>query len=563
MDCFKIITVSGKYKLLFEDHSYRYSHLNGNNGSRWTCNIKNCTAYVNINKQKDKITGGEYVHNHLADYGKQSTASPKEKDSTKNSPLSSRKSQSTTGTPAESNTPKLADIQVSLPPAAVHGGQDKTLDISTSLSPQSVRDTSILEQRNAAISTIMVKEQEREQLEAELAECRSLITSLQESLRTMEAAWEADRTELELLKKRSPSLVISSDKAKPSNSAKIKLTIVGDSHVHNLESVLSKIFSAKFNVKSYAKSGSSIQDVLSVSIREHNSEDYVIVFAGTNDVCKKSWATIEASLNQIIEKFCACKLIFIIVPPRRNAVVFNNHINALNVKICAFLDKKNVAYVNPSLVLRNNHYNRDGLHFNKEGKRSLCIMLREHIVEKKLFKLSNKPVGHNRSESGPRINKHNIPLSKINMHAKVSNRRASNYKSDTHSNPNNINIQAQRSSARPRYTHDSHDQYQNRRGPKVRHSKGKKTQYNTRVVRNSRFPDFYPFGSSCCTGTCHNQYYDSVPPYPHYGYSDGYGHNNGYGHSDGYGHNVGYGQYDYDYDYFLQDSDPYFLNTRR
>ncbi|KAI5742475.1 hypothetical protein M8J77_007630 [Diaphorina citri] len=161
---------------------------------------------------------------------------------------------------------------------------------------------SLREERDAAITTIMTKEQEKEQLEAEiialkaeLSESETVIQNLRKSRSTMEASWAADKMELETLRKRiNTPVVISSSSGSSSSSiqntssdAKIKLTVIGDSHVHNLESVLVKVFPATYDIKCYAKSGSGIQDVCSVAVREHGSQDLVIVFAGTNYTCNK------------------------------------------------------------------------------------------------------------------------------------------------------------------------------------------------------------------------------------------------------------------------------------
>ncbi|XP_026678908.1 probable ATP-dependent RNA helicase DHX35 [Diaphorina citri] len=68
---------------------------------------------------------------------------------------------------------------------------------------------SLREERDAAITTIMTKEQEKEQLEAEiialkaeLSESETVIQNLRKSRSTMEASWAADKMELETLRKR-------------------------------------------------------------------------------------------------------------------------------------------------------------------------------------------------------------------------------------------------------------------------------------------------------------------------------------------------------------------------
>uniref|UniRef100_A0A8D9EYD5 FLYWCH-type domain-containing protein n=2 Tax=Cacopsylla melanoneura TaxID=428564 RepID=A0A8D9EYD5_9HEMI len=550
MDNFKVEQVNGRYKLLFEDYSFRYSNLIGNTGYRWNCELKTCPAHVHTNRDKSLITGGDYLHNHE----KETTTSPKSPRST---PLTSRRDKSVGSKIIVTSTPK--------PPTT--GTQSTVAEKSSFLDQHSSdpdKRTSLLEERNAAITTIMNKEQENEQLQvqitalkAELSEAETLITNLRQSLKSTEDAWAADKKELAKLRKPDniPTVAISSSSNSSSNNGsqdstfssnpKTKLTIIGDSHVHNLLPVLCKLFPPSFDIKCHAKSGSGTGDVSSVTVREHGAQDWVFVFAGTNDICKKSWSNIEASLAEIIIKFSGSKLVFILVPPRRKSTEFNGHIHALNVKISTFLDKKNVMYVNPALVLNNNNYNRDGLHLNRVGKRTLCQMLKSHVLENKLFKTLTKP-SHTSSESVP---PQPITSNKTNNH-KQNN---SNHKqSNMHDNKHKKNTQTQhtyshRAGPTNRYPHtQSGDNYQShvRRGNSGRSNK---KQYNSRIFESRSYPHpgipgYHP--SACCSCAHSNHSYYNYPyQYPPPTHYDDYG---------------PYESYDHYYD-----SNPHFLNLRR
>lgn len=363
MDAFRIITVGGKYKLEFDGHTYGYSNPIGNIGCRWSCILKTCSAHVNTNKSKNKITGGDYMHTHDKDLSKQTKE--------KSSPLTLNKTPVMSGKGNSSTTPKQAEL-----------GQT-SYTTPTLETPAIINPKSLLVERNAAIDTIVTKQREKEELEAELAECKLLISNLQDSLKTMEAAWTIDKAELAKLQKQIAPLVLSS-------SRDVKLTLIGDSHVHNLEPLLHTVFPSTYNIKCYPKSGAGVEDICNLSVREHSAQDIVMLFVGTNDVCKTSWLGIKTSFKKLIDKFKSSRLIVILIPPRRNTTEFNYHIQSLNVKISNFLNEEGVSFINPAIILKNKHYGRDNLHLNKVGKDALCNMIKSYIVDGKLYNILTK-----------------------------------------------------------------------------------------------------------------------------------------------------------------------------
>ncbi|KAI5728791.1 hypothetical protein M8J77_021191 [Diaphorina citri] len=263
MDSFTLKNVNGKIRLTFDGHVYGYSNPIGNTGCRWSCPVKTCPAHLNTNKAKDRIIGGDF--NHTC-----------EKNSPKSSPSTPRSEQEKANTNKTANMTPATDVtpKVSQPSTSIRGSSETPAIVlptqtqpdgssgsgSSSSTPQSQnssqnsdpneKQNDLLNQRNAAIDTIVSKEIRNDELRAELEEARSLITSLQNTIQTLEAAWEVDRNELNNLRKQIASTP---------NNQRVKLTIVGDSHVHNLEPILRKLFPSKYDVKCYAKSGSGVE----------------------------------------------------------------------------------------------------------------------------------------------------------------------------------------------------------------------------------------------------------------------------------------------------------------
>ncbi|KAI5723716.1 hypothetical protein M8J76_009937 [Diaphorina citri] len=120
MDSFKVSTVGGKLKLVFDGHTYGYSNPIGNSGCHWTCVLKPCSAHVNTNKTKTKIIGGDYVHTHDKDPSKRNSTTRE-----KNSPSTVKTKPSTdmSGQPGPA-TPKGP------PPAAPAPNPAPSTDIS-------------------------------------------------------------------------------------------------------------------------------------------------------------------------------------------------------------------------------------------------------------------------------------------------------------------------------------------------------------------------------------------------------------------------------------------------
>ncbi|KAI5756571.1 hypothetical protein M8J77_025980 [Diaphorina citri] len=538
MDSFKVSTVGGKLKLVFDGHTYGYSNPIGNSGCHWTCVLKPCSAHVNTNKTKTKIIGGDYVHTHDKDPSKRNSTTRE-----KNSPSTVKTKPSTDmsgqpgpatpkGPPPAAPAPNAApstDISGQSRPATPSGPPAPDPALTT---PGDTATNSLLIQRDAAIDTIVTKEREKEELEAELADCKVLISNLQDSIRTIEAAWDADKAELENLRKQvSASRQLSCSSS--SGSSRKKLSIVGDSHVHNLEPVLRKVFPPSYDIKCYPRSGASVEDICTLSVRQHGPEDIVILFVGTNDVCKKSWSSLEASFVKLIEKFKGCKLVVILVPPRRNSDEFNNHIHSLNVKISNLIKNKGVSYVNPASVLRNKHYSRDNLHLNKLGKTSICQMLKSNVINGTQFadltKPNNSHTGSNRANlSKVTSNKKTRATHETNTRAKGSTRHQNSTGNTGSANGQTPRSRYSRYSPNSQYTRD---EMQGRDGARWRKGKGKgkgtqhvgrnkDSRVNTRVFYNNTyrgpayyppppppFPDHYDYG---------------FPPFPPHPYDYGY-----------------------------------------
>lgn len=443
-----LITLNGKTRLIFDSFTFGYSNPIGNTGCRWTCVTKSCTAFVNTTKAKDKIIGGDFVHTHAKELSKLNRK-PTPINTPENSPLTSRDTYWSTAT---------------LKPGSMTGA-----------------DTTVIQNGASTPSHADIAAQ-KEQLVAELAESKAMITRLQTSLSTMEAAWEVDKTELESLRKQINSSRLSSDSSTSRNTdsvscTRVKLSIVGDSHVHNLESILSNVL-PNYDIKCYPRSGSGVDDICDRPLREHGAQDIVVLFTGTKDVCKKSWSSIETSLSKIIDKFATCRLIVMLIPPRRNAGEFNHHIYSLNVKISNLLKTKGVAILNPGLVLKSSHYSKDNLHLSKLGKGSIAQMIKSSILDGKLFSTLSKP-----KEQNSKVRSEGVPSPK--NQSKNSKNQQNTYSRVASLKTRNFNN---------RYPNDVQNKSQVRGG--IKSCKGKGPHLNQHENRNSRFPTRVVYNNS-------------------------------------------------------------------
>ncbi|KAI5727884.1 hypothetical protein M8J77_008146 [Diaphorina citri] len=263
MDSFTLKNVNGKIRLTFDGHVYGYSNPIGNTGCRWSCPVKTCPAHLNTNKAKDRIIGGDFNHTCEKNSPKSSPSTPRSEQEKANTNKTANMTPATDVTPkvsqpntsirGSSQTPAIVLPTQTQPDGSSGSGSSSStpqLQNSSQNSDPNEKQNDLLNQRNAAIDTIVSKEIRNDELRAELEEARSLITSLQNTIQTLEAAWEVDRNELNNLRKQIASTP---------NNQRVKLTIVGDSHVHNLEPILRKLFPSKYDVKCYAKSGSGVE----------------------------------------------------------------------------------------------------------------------------------------------------------------------------------------------------------------------------------------------------------------------------------------------------------------
>ncbi|KAI5695389.1 hypothetical protein M8J75_015834 [Diaphorina citri] len=239
MSNFNIVLHNGKYRLHFQGFAYCYSNPIGIVGSHWGCIVAACPAHVKINKAKDTIIGGDFTHNHES--SDTTTTKP-------SSPRSPKTTSSFSTPPKTKPISKKSDLQNGTPFSTPKGPSKSSEDAVDS---NDILNISYKEQRDAAIDTIMTKENELETFKKELSESKDLIESLKASISAIEAGWEVDRAELKELR---------SELSKFRSESKIKLTVIGDSHVKFLEDGLSKLFPAYFDIKCLAKSGATMED---------------------------------------------------------------------------------------------------------------------------------------------------------------------------------------------------------------------------------------------------------------------------------------------------------------
>ncbi|KAI5694360.1 hypothetical protein M8J75_015584 [Diaphorina citri] len=226
-----------------------------------------------------------------------------------------------------------------------------------------------------------------ESLLAELEHVSNVSKQLMTTISTLEAGWEVDKKELDKLKKKSKdnetmslrpeglSQPVPTPHSQPqqckAGPSRIQLTIIGDSHVRSMDTVLASKLPAQYDVKSYFKPGSKVAELNDIRTRSHNHQDIIILFSGTNDISKTSMKSIKESFVKIIDKNKHCKIGVVLVPLRKNTCNINTHIKDFNAQLVHFFKDKPVFIVDPTKILNTNDYSNDNLHLNKTGKNKL------------------------------------------------------------------------------------------------------------------------------------------------------------------------------------------------
>uniref|UniRef100_A0A8D8ZAM5 Uncharacterized protein n=1 Tax=Cacopsylla melanoneura TaxID=428564 RepID=A0A8D8ZAM5_9HEMI len=236
-----------------------------------------------------------------------------------------------------------------------------------------------------------------EAMKSELEHANSVSKQLLTTISTLEAGWEVDKKELDMLQKKyqdkeeslslrpegmtspvqPPSCQTKQCKAGPS---RIQLSVIGDSHVRRMDTVLASKLPSHFDVKCYFKPGSKVAELNEIRTRNHNHQDIIILFSGTNDVSKTSMKSIKESFMKIIDKNKHCAIGVVLVPLRQNTCNMNTHIKSFNAQLVNFFNDKHVTLIDPTKILCTSDYCNDNLHLNKTGKNKLGQLICDKLT---------------------------------------------------------------------------------------------------------------------------------------------------------------------------------------
>ncbi|KAL1458736.1 hypothetical protein WDU94_008857 [Cyamophila willieti] len=162
-----------------------------------------------------------------------------------------------------------------------------------------------------------------------------------------------------------------------------RILILGDSHCRNLKDLLTKELPSTFHVSLNFKPGGTFHDVANLCVTNDPPYEHVIVIAGTNDVCRSIWSSVENAVYVISETFRNSKVHLVLAPPRANYTSMNKYINTFNYHL-RWISKKlnNVQCIETQFLFHFDDYAFDNLHFNRSGKIKLCRTIKHAIMNK-------------------------------------------------------------------------------------------------------------------------------------------------------------------------------------
>lgn len=203
----------------------------------------------------------------------------------------------------------------------------------------------------------------------------------------------------------SPTSTPESTPTRPEN-----IFLIGDSHVRDLKEILLSKIPEKCYIRSFFYPGKDIEYIVN-NIKPNLliPGTQVILFAGTNDVFRNSWAMIRSTIDKLNKKLKNFQVLLILIPQRYDVKKINSHINRLNTLIKRHIAQfPNFSFIDPSHSVQITHYSpRDMLHIERKGKQLLCNRI--------VMKLYNKINTENNRAGIPNINKKvDMKLSKQN-----------------------------------------------------------------------------------------------------------------------------------------------------
>ncbi|KAI5710177.1 hypothetical protein M8J75_006393 [Diaphorina citri] len=200
-----------------------------------------------------------------------------------------------------------------------------------------------------------------------------------------------------------------------------KLFVIGDSHTRELQSILQQSKSSKFVAKVICMPGSTFGQVVNAIKPDKVSANTMIcVVAGTNDVFKTSWNSIQSSIDKLYSKCKNNQILIVLSPPRFDVKRINKHIINLNVKVKHYISKyKNMTCLDPHNFINIHHMSTDLLHLNGRGKFLLCSKIVHKVfgsslsVDTATVHNSNKSIHSNQHYRNNQHNQHKLQFNSV------------------------------------------------------------------------------------------------------------------------------------------------------
>uniref|UniRef100_A0A8D9EVV7 Uncharacterized protein n=1 Tax=Cacopsylla melanoneura TaxID=428564 RepID=A0A8D9EVV7_9HEMI len=446
-----------KKSVTFRNDTYVFKHPQSDGSGVYRCSVRGCTSNIRINRNKTKILGGTYNHDHtslntstssrLSLVSKPDDVQSKAPDKggreltcdlsqTSIQPPPQLPSPSTDST-SETNT-RVSTISPASP-LAVPTEQHSIVPESHDAPHVSNQDTSSCvviestpcpktsdpcEVTEKSVGTLKSQIGElkilRDTLIDQIMEKEKIIINQGDTINSLKK--EVTKLEMELNKKKTPKksrrakgdnkdgnkecidIDISQEESNfnfttagtnnktsqhqtnENNVNKIRnCSLLGDSHCRGLGYYLRRYLD---NVETFFKPGGGfieLKDSCTFAMSQLSPEDKVIFFCGTNNIQDRDWSKVFSAVDEVLAKYNACNLCFVLVPIRWDRPDLNRLVQKFNNRLREKLKEKKISYLDPNYFLRPWHYAKDGLHLNINGKRLVSLKLKYYLGKASMF----------------------------------------------------------------------------------------------------------------------------------------------------------------------------------
>jgi len=157
------------------------------------------------------------------------------------------------------------------------------------------------------------------------------------------------------------------------NKGKKKVIIIADSHIRNCATRLQENLNSKYIVFGFVKPGAQMKEIsksVNEELRSLKCDDFVVVWGGANDISKNN--TKEAlKLSEFMTEHNELNVVLINSPHRHDLLpdsCVNHEVKKFNRQLNKIVKLQSKAKV-LEVDLDRNHFTRNGLHLNSEGKK--------------------------------------------------------------------------------------------------------------------------------------------------------------------------------------------------